>query len=115
MSRQGLWGDDDERQQPSAILQYVVETLPSLLQNEVKLVVWDGGARNEWVRGTPASAALRGLSSAEEEPLRFRRALGDALGCVANWRFVVVVDAEGVHMLDFLPRRYKAAADGVKR
>ena len=112
----GLWGDDDDRQQPSAIIQ----AIPGNLSQTVSLAVWDGGAQTQELRGTPASAVLRGLlASTEPTPLEFKPhpdGFGvntelDPLGCVANWRFVVVVDAVGVHVLDFLPRQRKAAAD----
>ena len=112
----GLWGDDDDRQQPSAI----IEAIPGNLSQTVSLAVWDGGEQTQELRGTPASAVLRGLlTSTEPTPLEFHPhpdGFGvntelDPLGCVANWRFVVVVDAVGVHVLDFLPRQRKAAAD----
>ena len=83
----------------------------------------DGSARPQELRSTPASSLLRGLlNSSEPTRLEFQPQLihpasehvhpEDELGCVANWRFVVVVDAVGVHVLDFLPRQRKAAADG---
>jgi len=112
----GLWGDDDDRQQPSAIIQ----AIPGNRSQTVSLAVWDGGEQTQELRGTPASAVLRGLlTSTEPTPLEFKPhpdGFGvntelDPLGCVANWRFVVVVDAVGVHVLDFLPRQRKAAAD----
>ena len=84
---------------------------------------WDGSARTQELRSTPASSLLRGLlNSSEPTRLEFQPQLihpasehvhpEDELGCVANWRFVVVVDAVGMHVLDFLPRQRKAAADG---
>jgi hypothetical protein len=81
----------------------------------------DGSARTQELRGTPASAVLRGLlTSLEPTRLEFKPypdvsaldPLQEPFGSVANWRFVVVVDAVGVHVLDFLPRQRKAAADG---
>lgn len=113
----GLWGDNDERQQPSAIIQ----AIPGGHCQTVSLVVWDGSARTQELRGTPASAVLRGLlTSLEPTRLEFKPypdvsaldPLQEPFGSVANWRFVVVVDAVGVHVLDFLPRQRKAAADG---
>ena len=115
----GLWGDSDVREQPSAIIQ----AIRGNLCRTVSLEVWDGSARTQELRSTPASSLLRGLlNSSEPTRLEFQPQLihpasehvhpEDELGCVANWRFVVVVDAVGVHVLDFLPRQRKAAADG---
>ena len=107
----GLWGDNDVRQQPSAIIQ----AIPRGLCRTASLEVWDGSARTQELRSTPASSVLRRLlNSSEPTRLEFKPQpdVDIELGCVANWRFVVVVDAVGVHVLDFLPRQRKAAADG---
>ena len=110
----GLWGDNDVRQQPSAIIQ----AIPSGKEPWASLEVWDGSARTQELRSTPASSVLRRLlNSSEPTRLDFMPQpdgvdVDIELGCVANWRFVVVVDAVGVHVLDFLPRQRKAAADG---
>ena len=67
-----------------------------------------------WLEGSGfLSPAVHGLAANEFRGLNFTCTEAEAeLGCVANWRFVVVVDAVGVHVLDFLPRQRKAAADG---
>ena len=107
---------------PSALLQ--------LHSDEWPLMVWDGsGGELTEVRSTPASAMLRELSlpnRPEYTSLSFvkhhspemEQVLADdgqdvePLSCVSNWRFVVVVDARGVHVLDWLPRAHKTTADG---
>ena len=36
-------------------------------------------------------------------PLRFERHANMPLTCDSNWRYLVVADVTGVHVLDFLP------------
>ena len=110
----GLCGGGDERHRPSVLLQGRHEDTYS----ETSLAIWDGGERAVELCSTPACAALRGLlASREPAVLLFEQPPGEdtSLGCAANWRFVVAIDAVGVHVLDFLPTKYKAAADGVGR
>lgn len=128
----GEWGRVDGgggfEVRPSALLQ---------LHSDEPLLVWNGGTATphdesslKEVRSTPASAMLRELSLPQRpkasalhfvnhHSMEMEQLLADdgqdidPLSCVSNWRFVVVVDARGVHILDWLPRAHKAAADGV--
>ena len=57
------------------------------------------------LRGWPANKELRGLSGDSDAPIIFRfhrHASASCLQSTASWRFVVVLDALGVHILDFL-------------
>ena len=49
----------------------------------------------------PANAELRRLRGDEPRLLEFLRP-GEPLGSAANWRWLVILDARGVHVLDWL-------------
>ena len=63
----------------------------------------------------PASNELRALVGAGAEPPRVRLRFGEAyhhgvMQSCSSWRFLVIVDASGVHILDFLPRTHWSLA-----
>ena len=53
------------------------------------------------LRVIPANAELRRLRGDEPRLLEFLRP-GEPLGSAANWRWLVILDARGVHVLDWL-------------
>ena len=77
---------------------------------------WDGRADCARVRAWPASAELRALhEGGGPSPLHFaRREPAGAYGAplaqalmqsASTWRFSVIADDRGVHVLDWLPRQ----------